>query len=282
MRVFPDHRPLAQLAFPSVRLRASLMLVAAFALATTTGLLIYLGLQQGREQIVASSQQPVVVGRVVVAGADIPAGTLLTSDAVPSRFEIARERVEQIPADVISSLESLEGRTTAVQIRAGDHIRASDLVPLSATTAAGARTDLLPPGYVAIVLPANDQISVGGAVVPADRVDLIASVPLSDGVGNGVVVTQALLRDVRVVATGFRTRSAASPAASINPETAPPAPYATLTLALTPQDALVVEHLLATNVRLSLALRRPTDDLEPTSPVTTSELARRFGLSAKS
>ena len=280
MPAFPNRRPLAQLAFPAVHLRASLMLVAAFALATTTGLLIYVGLQQGREQVLASSQRPVVVGQVVVAGADIPPGTLLTSDGLPSQFEITREPIDEIPADVVSSLASLEGRTTAVQIRAGDHIRTSNLVPLSATTAAGARADLLPSGFVAIVLPVNDQISVGGAVVPTDRVDLIANVPLADGAGNGLLVTQALLRDIRVVATGFRTRAAASPTAS-NAETAPPASYATLTLALTPQDALLVEHLLATNVRLSLALRRPTDEVEPTVPVTTPDLARRFGLSAK-
>jgi hypothetical protein len=39
-----------------------------------------------------------------------------------------------------------------------------------------------------------------------------------------------------------------------------------------------VQHLLAQNVRLALALRRPGDEAEPTSPETTADIARRFNL----
>jgi Flp pilus assembly protein CpaB len=159
----------------------------------------------------------------------------------------------------------------------------SSLSAVAPSTAAGPRADLLPPGHVAVVLDVNEHISVGGAVAPTDRVDLIATVPVPSGAGATLPVTQAILRDVRVLATGFRTRplpavTSQSGAAAADP--APPAPYPTLTLALTPQDAVVVQHLLAQNVRLALALRRPGDEPAPTSPETTANIARRFNLLA--
>jgi Flp pilus assembly protein CpaB len=272
-------RPFPTLTAPrSPQLAGRLSLVIGSALAVVTGLLIYGGLQYGREQIVAESQQPVVVAPVVVATVDIAPGTLLTSASLASQFSVSRVPANDLPGDTVSSLATLDGRTTATQLRVGDRVRTSDLVAPSATTAAGARADLLPPGYVAIVLPVTDQISVGGAVMPTDRVDLIANVPVSESTVSGTLVTQALLRDVRVVATGFRTRPTASPTPATTTEVQAPSQYSTLTLALAPQDALMVEHLLANNVRLALALRRPSDPVEPTTPVTTAGLVDRFGL----
>jgi Flp pilus assembly protein CpaB len=264
----------------SLRLDGRLPLLVGAGLAVLTAVLIYFGLEFERQRVADSLQpQPAIVSPVVVAKTDIPAGTSLNSTSLHSQFSISRAAVTDLPDDAIATLETLDGRTTAVQLRAGEPVRTSQLVPPSDSTAGGARADLLPPGYVAIVLPVNDQISVGGAVVPTDRVDLIASLPVGDSTTGGPLVTQAVLRDIGVLATGFRTRPAASPTpAAANAEPQAPSPYSTLTLALTPQDAVAVQHLLANNVRLALALRRPTDAVEDTTPVTTSDLVRRFAL----
>ncbi len=86
-----------------------------------------------------------------------------------------------------------------------------------------------------------------------------------------------------MLATGFRTRpvpqapTAGVPVAATAADTGP-APYPTLTLALLPQDAVIVQHLLAQNVRLALALRRPGDQSSKTVPETTVEIARRYNL----
>jgi Flp pilus assembly protein CpaB len=260
--------------------RASL--VAGGLLALITGGLIYMSLQVAHQQAPPAPPEVVVVP-VVISSADIPVGTPLTEAVADNQFTLSRLPSASVPEDALTTLASLDGRTTIQALHAGDIVRASSLATTAPTTTSGSRLDLLPPGYVAIALPANDQITVGGAVVPSDHVDLIADVPVGSGPGGSVVVTQALLRDVRVLATGFRTRPAVlpTPAAGASASADPPAPspYSTITLALRPQDAIMVQHLLAQNVRIAFALRRPDDAPESTAPVTTAAIARAFNLS---
>jgi pilus assembly protein CpaB len=255
-------------------------LLAAVVLAIAAGALIYVSLQHAREQALTLPVE--VVTPVLVARTDVAPGTVLEQANVSNLFELTRVAADQVAPEAITSLAALEGHTTAVPLHAGDRVLTSSLAALAPSTAAGPRSDLLPQGHVAIVLDVNDQISVGGAVAPTDRVDVIATVPVPSNAGPPVPVTQAILRNVRVLATGFRTRPAPTPPtqAAASAEPTPPSPYPTLTLALKPQDAVVVQHLLAQNVRLALALRRPGDEEEPTSPETTAEIARRFNLLA--
>jgi Flp pilus assembly protein CpaB len=255
--------------------------MASLLLATLAGLLIYVSLQQAREQAQANPVE--VVTPVVVAATDVAKGTVLDRSSTSTLFTLTRAPADRVASDALTSLSALEGHMTVTSLRAGDRVRASDLGALAPTTSAGPRADLLPPGHVAIVLDVNEHISVGGAVAPTDRVDLVATIPVATSADAraSVPVTQAILRDVLVLATGYRTRpNTVTPSqdSSSSSEPTPPAPYSTLTLALAPQDAVLVQHLLAQNVRLALALRRPDEDAEPTSPVTTAEIARRFNL----
>jgi Flp pilus assembly protein CpaB len=261
-----------------------LSLVAAALLAVVAGATIYFSVRQAREQALTLPTE--VVTPVVVASTDVAPGTVLEHANAATLFELTRVAADQVPADAVTSVAALEGQTTATQIRAGQQVLASDLSALAPSTAAGPRANLLPPGHVAIVLDVNEHISVGGAVGPTDRVDVIATIPVTGEGATAVPVTQAILRDVRVLATGYRTRpvdaSPTSQAATTSAEPAPPPAYPTLTLALRPQDAVIVQHLLAQNVRLALALRRPGDDVEPTAPETTAEITRRFNLLSRS
>ena len=265
---------------PSLRADGRLPLVVAVLLAVAAGAAIYVSLRQARQQALAAPTE--VVTPVVVATTDVAAGTLLERANIATLFTVTRVAPDQVPPEAITSLAALEEHTTATAMHAGDRVLPSSLSALAPSTAAGPRSDLLPAGHVAVVLDVNEHISVGGAVAPTDLVDVIATVPVPTEAGSTVPVTQAILRKVRVLATGFRTRPAAAPATSQSTTPAadptPPAPYPTLTLALTPQDAVIVQHLLAQNVRLALALRRPDDDTQDTSPETTAEIARRFNL----
>ncbi|MDQ6669581.1 MAG: Flp pilus assembly protein CpaB [Chloroflexota bacterium] len=261
------------------RVDGRLPLVGGVALALLTGGLIYASLAQARDQVAA----PLEVIPIVVPKADIEAGTSLDAANVGGLFEIVRIPTAKAPTDAVTSLAALEGRVPATPLKAGEYLTSAELTTPSATTS-GPRADLLPPGHVAIVLDVTEHISVGGAVAPTDRVDMIATIMVPSASAT-VPVTQAILRDVRVLATGFRTRPAPAPQASAPPApgvAAPadtgPAPYSTLTLALVPQDAVIVQHLLAQNVRLALALRRPGEQSVQTVPETTAEITQRYHL----
>jgi pilus assembly protein CpaB len=184
---------------------------------------------------------------------------------------VAMAPASQLSANVVTSTAVIMGRTTHEPIRAGERLSLDKLALPTASTGLSA---LLPPGHVAVILPVTELISVGGAVQPHDRVDLIATLAVPQANGSQRVVTQALLRNVAVVATGTQT----SPQALVLGQNVRQ-PYSTLTLALTPQDALVVQHLLQANVRMALALRRPDDaQVAEVTPVTMDEIARRYGL----
>lgn len=260
------------------RMDGRLPLLIAAGLAVLTGALIYAGLAQARDQAVA----PLEVLPVVVPKVDVAAGTTLDPSNLGGLFEVVRVPTSKAPADAVTSLTELDGRVPASLLRAGEYLTSGELASPAASTTSGPRADLLPAGHVAVVLDVTEHISVGGAVVPTDRVDVIATIPVASG-STTIPVTQAILRDVRVLATGFRTR----PAPQATPSSAPgaatqadvaPAPYSTLTLALAPQDAVIVQHLLAQNVRLALALRRPGEQSVKTAPETTAEIARRYNL----
>lgn len=239
-------------------------------LAVAAGGVVFLALRAAREQApLALEVQP-----VVVAAADIPAGTLLDASNAPRLLAVRREPAAALPDGALASIAAAEGRTTSVALRAGDRVTAAELGASTAGSSAPLAA-LVPQGQVAIVLPVNDQVSVAGAVRPADRVDLVASVPVRQPDGSQVVVTQALLKDIYVLATGAQTTASRGATRDAAPT---PSPYSTLTIALAPQDALVVQHLLSANVRLAMALHRPDMPAVDTRPVTMDEVIRRFGL----
>jgi pilus assembly protein CpaB len=245
-----------------------LALGAGVVFAVAAGVATFLILRAVRDQPL-----PVVeVVPVVHAATDIAPGTVVTRASVGSLLTIVREPAGEVPGDAITSVSLVTGQTILVPVRAGERISTRHF---EASSVLGGMQNLLPPGFVAVVMPATEQISVGGAVQPQDRVDLIASIPARRPDGSQQLVTQTLLRDVRVVATGQQTLPPLEP----SPNTRPQA-YSTLTLALPPQDALVVEHLLSTNVRVVLALRRAADEPAATQPVTTDDILQRFGLQA--
>ena len=279
-------RPARRLRLPGLQfgslehLDGRLPIVLGVVLAIVAAALVYAGQQHARDQ----ANAPEEVVPVVVAATNVPQGTVLNSGNISTLFKVSRQVAKDVPQDAVSSLSTLDGEVTTVALSAGDRVLASSASTPADSTVSGARAALLPPGQVAIILPVNDNISVGGAVVPTDHVDVIATIPVTATGDNGkstdTVVTQAILRDVRVLATGFRTRPPATngqqPAADTNPT-----PYSTLTLALTPEDAVTVQHLLAQNVRLALALRRPGDQTVPTTPVTSTDIAKRMGVSGQ-
>lgn len=250
-----------------------MLAIPGLLLALGAGVTVYLGMTTARSAAEPTGQQ---VARVVIATGNVSDGTVLEQVTLNRLFRVDLRPVDGLPPDFLSSLGGLEGRVLSTTLTAGQPLLASHLLQAPTSGSGPSVTAGLPSGSVAVVLPVNEQLSLGGALRPADRVDLIASLPIKQADGAQRVVTQSLLRDVRVLATGSIT---ARPAPG---ETAPRGSYSTITLAVAPADALLVQHLLATNVRLALVLRRPEDatPAESPPPITNEDIVRRFGLDA--
>jgi Flp pilus assembly protein CpaB len=133
------------------RAAAGLLAVAALALAL-------------RPEPVAIPGGPVTV-RVVVAGVDLPAGTVLADQ----HLAVTRLPADAVPAGVQPQPAGLLGRVLAGAVRAGEPLTDARLVGPGLTA-------LLPPGQVAAPVRIAD-LAVAALVRTGDRVDVLAAPP---------------------------------------------------------------------------------------------------------
>lgn len=121
---------------------------------------------------------------IVVAAAQLARGTVLT----PGLVRITEIPRSHLPADSVHEVEEVSGRTLAADVAAGEPITQIRLAPSGGPVAA-----LVPDGYravpVRVALPA-------GAVVPGDRVDVLATFvsanPHTEAVATEAEVLQVL------------------------------------------------------------------------------------------
>jgi pilus assembly protein CpaB len=133
------------------RAAAGLLAVAALALAL-------------RPEPVAVPGGPATV-RVVVAGVDLPAGTVLADQ----HLAVTRLPADAVPAGVQPQPAGLLGRVLAGAVRAGEPLTDARLVGPGLTA-------LLPPGQVAAPVRIAD-LAVAALVRTGDRVDVLAAPP---------------------------------------------------------------------------------------------------------
>ena len=134
------------------RMAAALLAVAALVLAL-------------RPEPVGTTAGPPVTVPVVVAGVDLPAGTVLAD----SQLTVARPPADAVPAGVDPRPGGLLGRVLAGAVRAGEPLTDARLVGPGLTA-------FLPPGQVAAPVRLAD-LAVAGLVRTGDRVDVLAAPP---------------------------------------------------------------------------------------------------------
>lgn len=162
---------------------------------------------------------------VVVAATDLTRGTAIA----PSMLREARMPKRYLPPGALESRDEVEGRILAADVAAGEPLTVARLAPPGGPVAS-----LVPPGLravsVTVALPR-------GAIVPGDRVDVLAT--FATGAPHAeVVATEA---EVLLVteASGFdQTADAATVLLLVSPETAERLAYARaladLSLAIAP------------------------------------------------
>jgi Flp pilus assembly protein CpaB len=153
---------------------------------------------------------------VLVAGADLAAGTVLDADLV----RIARMPLDVAPAGAAAESGALSGRVLAAPVRAGEPVTDVRLVGPGLWSQ-------VPEGEVAAPVRLAD-LAVAGLLRPGDRVDVLAAT--GDGVGGAAP-------SVEVVAEGALVLTAPAPGTSDGPAAQSADGSGLLVLAVAPDTA---------------------------------------------
>jgi len=210
---------------------------------------------------------------VVVAVADIPAGTAIEEDMVleikvplkfmqPSAFTSVRDAIGQIPAVPIQKDSQVPGTVM--------------------TSVGRSLATKIPRGMRAVSLAVTDVTGVSSLVAANNFVDVLATVKLGSGLGssNQRTFVTTLFQNVMVLAVG----SDLGEVRKVSPDQDAMAAlaqqekerFSTVTLALTPQQAQ--DLVLAQDIGdISLALRSFRDENE-TAAIPRSNAAAVFGV----
>lgn len=171
----------------------------------------------------------------------------------------AQGGTKQVGAD--GSVLSLNGAVQALQggpkqpyvgavvreaVAAGDPITPHKVVRAGES---GYLAVVLSPGKRAMAIPVTVDAAAGGFVLPGDRVDVLLTRKLETGKPNSLIVSQTVLRNMKVLAVDQTTHTEKDAAAVVG---------ATVTLEVGPEEAEALAASKAAGT-LSLALRSYAD-----------------------
>jgi pilus assembly protein CpaB len=210
-------------------------------------------LRAERQRIMGEAKQIYVV----VAAADLPAGSVLKKDDLRKdlRYQSAVGNRAVLP-DVV---QEIIGKKLAFNIRRGDTILWSDVGEF--LEAESGLAPMINDKMRAISISVDAVSSVSGMIKPNNHVDVLGtfSFPSATLTGEVETVTLIVLQDVTVLATGQQL--ARKGAFSLTGNRAEPATrgYSTVTLEVSPREAELLVFAQTVKGRLFLALRNPND-----------------------
>lgn len=200
----------------------------------------------------AEAAAPVPTGpKVLVAQRALPAGTIITADAIS---------FQQWPEELVQDAYFIDGEADVTQLF-GTVVRhpvtAGEPVTQGSLVSPGDRGFLaaaLGPGMRAVTVPVSAKTGVAGFVFPGDRVDLVLTQSVKGDEGQDLKAAETVLRNLRVLATDQSTEQTTTE----DGKTVVRA-FRTVTLEVTPKIAekVAVAQTIGT---LSLALRSIADN----------------------
>lgn len=237
---------------------------------------------------------------VVVTTRDIPVRSLLQ----PADVRLMDVPVQLAPLEAVSDLEAAVGRITMIPLVTGETVAAHHLA--DPTNYVQDLAFVIDDDQVLMAFPATDLMSQLNILRPGDVVDLFVSMtaPALSAPGGSAedeqssafftfnAMQQLTLTAVVIdVIPGRRSGAASSSAVSVSggevdiqplptatPQPSDVKPEAFL-LALDPQDALVLKHIIDTGGIIDIVLRAPTATVRfELSPVMADYLRDRFEL----
>jgi pilus assembly protein CpaB len=190
--------------------------------------------------------------KVLVAKRGLPAGTIITADAIGYQLWPQEMVQDAYFIDGEADMTKLLGTVVRHPITAGEPVTQGSLV---APGDRGFLAAALGPGMRAVTIPVSAKTGVGGFIFPGDHVDMMLTQSVS-GEDNGAALktTETILRNLRVLATDQSTESTTTQDGKTIVRA-----FRTVTLEVTPRIAekISVAETIGT---LSLALRSIADN----------------------
>ncbi len=186
---------------------------------------------------------------VFVAMADIRPNEELTAQNV--KLEEWPKKI--IPQGALSKLEEVEGKRTRIKLYAGEPILASKL--LGAEDMAGAAKDI-PPGYRVAYVKVDPVGGSSNLIMPGDRVDVLVFRHPNNDVN--ATAAKIVLQDIKVFAVDTQTETQYT--ATMDEQTEPMSAK-TISLLVTPQQAVILHAATEIGGAVRLVMRNPEDDV---------------------
>ncbi len=188
--------------------------------------------------------------KVLVAKRALPAGTIITADAM-----VYQQWPEELMQDAYfldgeSDMSQLLGTVVRHPITAGEPVTQGSLVSPGDR---GFLAAALSPGMRAVTVPVSARTGVAGFIFPGDRVDLVLTQSI-EGEGRDLKAAETVLRNLRVLATDQSTEQTTDEQGKTIVRA-----FRTVTLEVTPKIAekVAVAQTVGT---LSLVLRSLADN----------------------
>jgi len=223
------------------KLKTIVPFLLAVFLALAASFIIYRWTQEMAKAPVPAPPVAEAKGNVVLAGADLPWGTKLTSEVL----KMATISKEHTPSGAFSDLPSLQGRVLIAAVKQNEPILESKLASTDVTT--GGVAAVVSPGKRALAVAGDKVIGLSGFIQPGNRVDVL--VTLKNPQSDKDHITKVVLENIPVLATGTQVQSTAE---------GKPAPVDVFTLEVTPEEGERLS-LAATQGKLHFALRNVMD-----------------------
>lgn len=232
--------------------------IMLLAMALACGLVASIGISQimntrgqSRE---GGERQP-----VFVAMTDIRPNEELTAQNI--KLEEWPKKI--IPQGALTKLEEVEGQRTRIKLYAGEPILASKLIGEDDLT--GAAKDI-PPGYRLAHVKVDPITGASNLILPGDRVDVL--VFRHPKANLNVTVAKIVLQDIKVFAVDTHTETEYT---ATKDEQTEPMTAKTISLLVTPRQAVILHAASEMGGSVRLALRNPDDDEHVVARGTTIE-----------
>ena len=199
----------------------------------------------------AAIREQVPLTKVVIAAKDLDIGTKLNE----SNLILADWPKANVPKGAFDKIESVTGRVTVTKMLAGKPLVAAELAGEGSGAGLVAQ---IRPGYRAMSIRVDEVIGVGGFILPATFVDIIAV----EGTGNEQRTAGTILERIPVLAVAQETFVEEGKAKLVK----------TVTMEVTPRQA----EKLAAQINegpIHLVLRNPSDTGRPPEPEVASKPA---------
>jgi len=212
------------------------------------------------------TKPPSQMGIILVAGKDIPPQVPIT----PTDLLIKEIPVEYIQPGAVSSLDEVIGQIASAPIAAGEQVLKTKLLPPGKI--GKSLSEITPAGKRAVNVSVDNMVGIANLIRPGDYVDVLALIAIP---GSATQATSAqsstprlisLFQNVEVLAVGgeFVAPSEISSTAKKEQLKAAGAASGTITLALSPQEAVLLSFVQE-HGKIKLTLRSSEDTQKETT-----------------